>query len=424
MEKRVLIIGHNVLDDKTAFGKTMLSFFGGWNTDSLAELYIHSEIPTSHCCEKYFRITDSDAIRAIFKRHSTGTVFTKEDVRTNVATSRTDTGLKNKFYTFGRKRTPLIYWARNAIWKLAKWNTKKLQDWLDEFQPEVIFFASGDYAFLYHIVYRIAKERNIPVVMYVCDDFYVNRLNPRSKFSKLTHHYLMKSVKKCISVSKSMVTICEQMAEAYKKIFNINIYTVYTGYSQKGEKYIDDGPIVYLGNLGFNRYKSLVDIGQTLKKISDETQIPLCLTVYSPENREYILDTLVQENGIMFRGAVSSREVKNIIAKSKMVVHTESFDPDDIHKVQYAISTKIADLLASGHCILAYGPENIASIDYLEENGAAVTAKNTEELETKLRQILIEGKDTGEIIDRAMALAERNHNSDKVQEQIYDIINK
>ena len=56
------------------------------------------------------------------------------------------------------------------------------------------------------------------------------------------------------------------MAEAYKKLFDKPIYTVYTGYSAAGVSCDNKTKsVVYLGNLGFNRYEPLTEIGRALK---------------------------------------------------------------------------------------------------------------------------------------------------------------
>lgn len=421
---KVLIIGHNVLDSRTAFGKTLVSFFKNWRSENLAELYFHSEVPTMDICSKYFRITDTDALKSILKsrKHSVGRSFDSSQIDVKRVSSRVDTGVKSKLYSFGRKRTSSIYIARNSVWKLSKWYSDELKKWLDEFSPDVIFFAAGDYAFAYRIAYTISKARNIPMVTYICDDYYINRLNTNSILSKPVYKNLMKHVKRCADRSSSIITICDKMTEAYKNLFDKPIYTVYTGYSASGEVCADGEGIVYLGNLGFSRHRSLVDIGRALKSISKQTGEDVWLDVYSTENREEIIKDLSAENGIRFHGAVDSQEVRRIISQSKMVVHVESFEPINIKKVQYSVSTKIADLLASGHCILAYGPQDVASIEYLEENEAACVVSNPDALEIKLKDILYNKEKREKIINAAKALSLKNHDADAVTQKIEDII--
>lgn len=421
---RVLIIGHNVFDRRTAFGKTLISFFKGWDNACLAQMYFHSEVPTCNICNNYFRLTDTDVFNNVVKRRKlTGKSFGAADIDATRTTSRTDKGIKNKLYSYGRKRSSLIYMARNFIWKHAQWFSDELKTWIADFKPEVIFFAAGDYAFAYDITYKIAEEFNIPVVMYCCDDYFINRANPNSLFSKTVYKALMKSVNRCITKTAAIITICDKMTDAYKKLFDKPIYTVYTGYSEVGKPCVkEEISVVYLGKLEYDRHQSLIDIGRALKAIATEIGKDLKLDVYSSENRPRILKGLNLDNGIVFHGAVGANEVKDIISESTLVVHVESFKVKNIHKVEYSVSTKIADILASGICVFAYGPKHIASIEYLTGNSAAITVVDKSDLQEKLKEALSNNALREKTIENAKVLAEKNHNADMVSQKIQSII--
>lgn len=421
--KRVLIIGHNVFDKRTALGKTLLSFFSGWSPDRLAQLYFHSEVPTCRECQNYYRITDKEALKSFlnpFKK--IGRKFKKEDIRTDAVSSRTDSGITSKIYSFGRKRTPLIYILRNLIWVNMSRRKSGLLEWVKEFNPDVIFFAAGDYKFAYDITSYIAKLLNIPVVMYCSDDYYINRLNPDLRFSNVVYKHLMKSVFKTVSHTSHIITICDKMAKQYSKLFDVPITTVYTGYSRICDINPDGERIAYLGNLGFSRYECLIDIGRVLKGIKKEDGTYWYLDVYSTENREHILKHLTSDNGIVFHGAVGQKQVEDIIDNSLLVVHTESFSEENIYKVKYSVSTKIADLLASGHCILAYGPNNIASIEYLAENNSACVINKKEDLKETVLQIIGNREKRQKYINNAHNLAMKNHSPQAVAKEIKKII--
>lgn len=421
---RVLIIGHNVLDQRTAFGKTLISFFKDWGKNNLSELFFHSEVPTINVCGNYFRITDTDVFNNVIKKcRLTGRSFGIDDIDETRTTPRTDTGIKSKIYSFGRKRSSLIYIARNYIWKHANWFSDELQKWITDFKPDVIFFAAGDYSFAYDITYKISNEFNIPVVMYCCDDYYINRINPHSLLSKTVYNGLIKSVKRCLEKTTAIITICDKMTDAYKSFFGKPVYTIYTGYSstylhsdQKTKSF------VYLGNLGYSRYKSLIQIGKALKKISDETDEKYIIDVYSAENRHKVLKHLTIKNGIAFHGVIGADEVRRVISESIFVLHVESFTKKIIRKVEYSVSTKIADILVSGTCCFAYGSSNIASIKYLMDNDAAIIVNSKKELSNIIVKALRDKKLCSEKIKKARALAEKNHNPYLVSKKIESVI--
>lgn len=59
--------------------------------------------------------------------------------------------------------------------------------------------------------------------------------------------------------------------------------------------------------------------------------------------------------------------------------------------------------------MIAYGPEGIASIDYLKENGAAYVITAPEQLEQGLKEILTDSPLREKIVCRARELAGKNH---------------
>ena len=424
--QKILVIAHNVFDCRTNMGKTLSGFFTGYASDCLAELYVHSEVPTMDICHRYYRVTDTDALKSILpgNRKHIGRPFSEVDIDRNRSTPRVDAGIKRRIYSFGRKRTSWIYSARNTLWRLSGWYSDGLKQWIAEFAPDVIFFAAGDYAFAYDIAYRISKDFRIPMVMYCCDDYFIHRRNPNSLLGVFVHKALMRSVQRCISRSAAIITICEKMTDAYKTLFDKPIYTVYTGYSSQNQPDVDGTGVVYLGNLGCARHHGLVDIGRALKRISARTGVQLHLDVYSAENRPEVLRELTEENGIVFHGAVDSEAVKRIIAESRLAVHVESFESEHRRNVMYSVSTKIADLLASGRCIFAYGPGEVASMEYLKTNRAACMVNDPDQLETELEAILNDREKRSEIVEAAKKLSEKNHNAKMVREKIMKIVSR
>lgn len=404
----VLVISHNVFSTTESMGKTLISYFKDFGKDNLAQFYIHSEVPNSNVCSNYYRVTDKEMIKSIFGI-KTGKILTKNDVQISKTISRMDTGTEAKFYQKARKRTPLIYIARNLWWKLGHWNNRQFKSWLNDVNPDCIFFASGDYAFMYDIALRIAKSRNIPLYISCMDDYYFNNKNKNKFLGKIQHFFYMRSVKRCVSYSSEIFCICDSMSHDYSNFFNKKCVTIHTAASF--DKPVFDGEerqISYIGNLGYNRHLQLIDIGRTLKKLDLRIKH---IDVYSTEKRKEILKYMTSENGVVFHGSISADEVKKVMAKSLALIHTESFDNDIRNSVKYSVSTKIADSLMSGTCILAYGPEEIASIKYLDENKAAFCITSPNDLEDSIKKMLNEKQLRDGITKNAYELAQKNHSS-------------
>lgn len=386
-------------------GKTISSYFSNFKSDELAQFYIHSQVPTSSICTRYFRITDKEAICSIFSRRA-GCEFTGKDIDINLQVARTDKGILASLYQKARKRTPMVYLLRNIWWKLAHWNNKRFNQWIEEFDPDGIFLASGDYAFIYDIALKIAQKRRIPLFVSCMDDYYYYNKNSDRFLGVWQHDLFMKSVKKTMDYASAIFCICDKMTRDYEMLFNKTCITVHTPATiQKPLKYDKKKQICYLGNLGYKRNEQLITIGKVIKTLNLQ---PNVIDVYSTETNQDVLRELVAENGIIFHGAIGIDDVIQVIGESIAVIHTESFDEKRRKSVEYSISTKIADSLVSGTCIFAYGPPEIASMSYLANNNAAICCTKEEELKQGLYN-LIQNEDLRERTIANAQLLAKNH---------------
>lgn len=420
---RVLVVSHNVFSATESMGKTLFSYFRGFRVKDLAQFYIHSEVPTSGVCENYFRITDKEALKSVLTRKG-GRAFGKNDIEVGRATSRTDDGLTAQMYQFARRRSPLIYLARNAVWRFSAWKSRELLKWVDDFAPDAVFFASGDYSFMYRIALEIAKHRKIPLFVTCMDDYYLHNLNKDSALGRFAHRLFMRQVKRTMEYAESLFVICDKMAEDYSKLFSKPCHVLHTPASFAGPLQEEKkGGVAYLGNLGLNRHRQLVRLGRAIKELNMENA-PKAIDVYSSEPREEILRELTPENGIVFHGSVSAGEVRRIIGESMAVIHTESFEEDMKERVRYSVSTKIADSLASGTCLLAYGPDDVASVEYVKKNHAAFVITEKDDLKEQLRRFLGDEELRNQIEANALALAGQNHGVTAAGEIIRNVIEK
>lgn len=419
---KVLIVSHNVISLDGNMGKTLHAYFQDWAPEDLCQIYFHSEVPTTHLCEQYFRITDFDLVNA-FRFRRPGTAFTEADVRSERTTARTDTGTAAHIYQAAQKHAPWMYTARNALWGLGAWKTKELDAWMTRQRPDVIFFASGDYVFAYRVVQYLSEKYGIPVVTAVFDDYYFYRGESRSPLALWNTRVFRKTMKKMMTSSAGALYVHPAMRRAYDKAFGTQGQVLYTA-APCAEAPLENGNgpvrVSYLGGLGLKRDEALVETGRLLRKLVRDGSV--LLDVYSGENRPEVLKHLTEENGIRFHGAVSAQEVHRVEAESSILLLAESFAPELLERLRYSLSTKAAEYLASGRCMLAYGPKEAGVISYLLENGGLCVATGPEELETKLREVLFSPEKRWEYAARQLELARRNHSAEHTSAVVREVL--
>lgn len=403
---KVLLISHTVLSSTGNMGKTFLGYLKEFQVDEIAQMYVHSEVPSEmNACRNYYRFTDIDAIKSIFQRGRKGSIFTQTGIQENNIASKADKGLSQKLYICGSRHLASTMTARELVWTFSSWNTKAFRNWIKEFNPDVILLASGNYAFIYNIALKASQITNKPLVVSCVDDYYMHNRNESSLLGRITYNSFMKTVRKTMSRAKRIFTICDNMARSYEKLFGIPCNVLHTGAEEKDVRLSENADnISYLGNLGFNRYKQLIKLSHALGKINGGY-----IDVYSSERTTEYIDALKAEPNIRFHGEISAGEVLEVMSNSKIVIHTEDFEEEMKLLTRYSVSTKIAESLMYGPCLLAYGPEGIASIDYLKEHGAAYVITDKDDLEDCLSEVLSNTQLRAEIIKNARSLAKKNH---------------
>ncbi len=422
VEQRVLVVSHNVFSASGNMGKTMMHMLAGIPPDNLAQLYFHQEIPTRKCCLRYFRITDSDILHSVFTRRARYKKFEEKDIDESAVRSRTDTGKLARVYQFSRRRTPMIYFLRNWMWTLGKWKTKALREWARSFAPDVIFLAAGDYAFPYHIALYLSQLLDIPIVMWCADDFYIEPLKSSSFLRRFQCRRLLKLAQKAVEQAGAVITISDMMQRDYAHLFHVPVKTIRISSAANHCALPTDSRsgVVYIGNLGINRITPLSELGRALKDAAlagFET-----IHVYSGERNPEILQQINEKNGLIYCGCVSEQEVESVLGTSKFVIFTEAFDEKSICRTKYSLSTKIAESLQSGACILAYGPSEIASISYLTEAQAAYVLNEAKALPQAILRLNAAPDVYDSYTRRARALAERFHSAEANEERLRDII--
>lgn len=424
---KVLVISHNAIGPSTNVGITLKNVFRDFGAENVAELFIRDEEPTdTEVCENYFRITDKEVMKGVFSRKSLGRAFGKDGVEKikAAASDKREAGTIEKIRTM--HRNAWLDMGRELYWSISPWYSKNLRQWLKKMNPDIIYFAAGDYAFSYKIALKIAKELNIPLIVACYDDFFFYVKDGNSLMGKIRHFYYMQNVKKTMAYSSKLITICEPMAEDYRRLFGKECMVLYTPAVPRNIALNEDGKtIAYFGTLGLGRDDQIVSIGRAVANTANITGFDH-IDVYTTEKREEALAKMIPENGIKLHKAVPFEEMLRIYQDSAALIHTESFDSTIRKRVKYSVSTKIPEALSYGPCLFAYGPAEIASIDYLKKNNVAYVATGESELEARIIELLEDKSKRKKVITNARAIAAVNHNSyvnhDKLQACFEDAI--
>lgn len=420
---KVLIIGHLPVATQNNMGITFLSLFSRFQRQELCQLYIYPAYPDVDRCASFYRVTDKEVLSSLPK-------FGHPGKPVDPALICPDQGLyevaeDESFYRSRKNKSALRRLMRDAMWKLSRWYGPKLRQWLQEQKPDCIFIAPGVAKFIYDITLKIAKKEGIPIVTYICDEYYfVNR--PKELMDRLRLKLLQGKIRKLMNASEHLVVICDELKQAYEQGFGVKATTLMTGTAAPVAAATrvarDRRSICYFGNIRCNRYLSLAQIGVALDEINRQQGTDYCLKIYTSEKDPEILGTFQGIGSIRLEGFLTGDAFRDAFDQAPLLLHTEGFDEASIDYVRHSVSTKIGDSLGSGIPLIAYGPAEVSSMQHLLRHDCALTACSAEELKPMLLKALTDDRACEETVRRALETAKKYHSSEENGRHLRQIV--
>ena len=402
-------------------GKTMLSLFDQFDSSELCQLYIYPSVPDTKKCNSYFRVTDKDVLSAYYKFHVSGREIIPDINFHSQFTNEQDEKLySNKKNQYAQRKI-----ARDLMWKFSRWYNKKLANWLNREHPDCIFLAPGEAKFIYNIALKISKKLNIPIVVYICDEYYfVKKSN--NAITRIQQNLLHRKMEKLFSNTSHIITICDELSDIYSKKFNVPSTKIMTGTNYPiADTYVfhsDPCSITYMGNVSCNRHKSLIEIGQALDGLNSEYSTNYSLNIYTSTKDPDIISSFEKVKSISLCGYLSGEEFNQKFHSSDFLLHTEGFDEASIDRVKHSVSTKIADSLGSGIPLIAYGPSCVSSMQHLIRNDCAILITNKDDLYKSLFEVFKNYDLRKTTVDKALQTTRKNHLSEINSNRLYNVI--
>lgn len=418
-EAKILVIGNNCLSLGDSNGRTMMNLLSAFRTKSLANFYISNESPKAQLANSFFRITDKDVIKS-FSLKIPGKVM--ENDNKSVVLNHTAFKKPNK--------NAFKYLIRNFLWTHSRWNSHLLNDWLNDFKPDLICLQIGDSPFMIKIARVISKERKIPLLIYNSEDYYfknynyLDRENHKKSLSYKMFYKKLKTEYESIDKNATWVHLTEPLKDLYDAGLKTNSsYVIMNSTNNEAIQYREVRcrfNAFYFGNLFLGRHLLLIEIADKLLNIDENNK----LFIYGNASKE-IIDAFSKHKNICYCGYANYDELMDSVKKkADLVIHVESHKPNDIRDLKHAFSTKIPDCLGLGIPFMIYASKEYCFVDYLYKNNACFVAYDNVSLENELRRIVINKDDyRTKYIFNAVRIANSNHNKEISANNFFDIVN-
>lgn len=383
-----------------SFGNTYSNIFGKIEGIEIAHIYLMSGTPDEESViTHYYQIPESEVIGSCFKPwkkhvgagHVVYPDWSKEiPVNETGNKGRSKKSLYSRLLEFGKRyHWNLMFLARELAWKVGKVNYSGLMQFVEDFKPDLFFLPFSNLYYTNRLALYIKNHYDIPMVMEMAMDHYsLKRLsfNPLFWIDRFGKRRMIRRLAK---YSEKIYVISQRLKDELEGSLRIPCEVLYKIPDEKRESMLYEGPhepirFLFTGNIYANRWKSLKLLADAL----NNTRAGV-LDIYTANPITNDIDQALNIEGVStIHKPVNQDEVITLQNNADVLVHVEAFDLANKLLVRCAISTKIMDYLSVGRCILAIGPSDVASIEYLHQNDLALcanTEKDVEEIVSKIK---------------------------------------
>lgn len=407
---KILFISMSPIQKGVSIGNTFLNVFEDFPDVQFFSVYTKNGYPDSSI-ERAFQITDKQLLKRLLHRTKTvGRTVPERDGQENAPA-------EDKMVTFARKKRYIpMFWAQSLLWLPPYWKSEALHTFLDEVQPDLLFTILSDSVPLNKLIWHIQGYLQKPLVVYAWDNNYTLQLGLTSPLVFLNRcinrHYMRKTVQK----AEQLYVISEIQKQDYEKAFGVSckILTKSAGFSGEPPvktQYNSPLQLVFTGNIGTNRWKSLAIIAEALEQIN-QNGVRAQLRIYTATPLTAKMEKALKKGDSSFiMGSVPANEVPKIQEAADILVHVEALDLKNRLAVRQSFSTKLVDYFKAARPILAVGLREVASIDHLIRDDCALTGETVEEVRSALESVLENRGKLDELSKKAYACGKRNHNT-------------
>lgn len=422
-----VLISTNTAWSQWSGANTFATLFQDFPNEKIANIYTKADLPDSKVCSRYFRILESKVLKSIFKPSLT--TGNEVSVHSSNSQQQEEARSEHKRYAYFRQhRWAIFLWIRELGWRLGKWRSKELDQFLESFQPEVFIFPIQAYWYFNRLnEYIIKKTTPQKTIVYLWDDCFTYKQEPYNPIYYVNRFINRRQVKRIIALSDEVLAINPMMKEEADKEFGVNstiitkpvLNSTFPPYHHDSTKPIR---IVYSGSLVIGRDKSIALLAECLKEVN-QNGVKIILDVYSNTELSPAQQRRINVDGICsLRGHLPQNRVFEEQEKADILLFVEDLNNRFNNVARLSFSTKITDYLSRNRAILAIAPKNIAPTKYLIEQDAALVCNNKNEILEALHRIVENPETIANYASKARACGERNHSKSEILSRFKSIV--
>jgi glycosyltransferase involved in cell wall biosynthesis len=430
---KVLII-NQPFNNNTGGGITLTNLFNGWDKNKIAVVchnFLLENVSTNRC-NKYYQLGYKEhkyifPFNLVKRKHYSGALnFDGKEIKTpNIHKSKMRIKIVMDYFF------PIVKFLGidNGISRVVLSN--ELCQWLDDFNPDVIYAQSTSKEGLEFIL-LVHAYLKIPLVFHMMDDWLAvggNGLFNSRNIKRNEREFI-----KLVNAADVLMSISEEMGTEYKRRYGKTHITFHNpidldfwGKYQRINYDLPPSPVIlYAGRLGLGIDTSLQLIAKAIQLLNKKLNLHLKFVLQTKEAPAWIADY----NCVEQTRFVAYDELPRVFSAADLLILPYDFSSESIKYIGYSMPTKATEYMASGTPIIVFSPEETAIVNYARKYDWAkvITENNIDTLCEGIAALIQNETTRQQIAQNAINVAKKNHGSVQVtqhfQEVIDSVINK
>lgn len=433
---RLLIISPSNFNSLSGGGITFTNLFRGWPRERIAVITNDPIPPTKDICEKFYFLSSRElpwSFPFSLPRRFGLQEKLENTLKTAKGSPRKETREVKKSIasTIIRKILPSFQRIIGDEIPTNARLSQELKEWISQFSPELIYTILGNLPYL-NLVRTISGELKLPYVIHMMDDW-PQVMYRRGILGPVRREKMQRDLKNIIENAAGCLGICQSMCDAYETRYGRKFSPFANAlesekWRQKGRMEWKAGKpfkIFYGGALMENsQLKSVFDVAEVIPQLRSEN-LDMEFHIHAPFYAANRYRRELEENaGVKVFDIPETMDIESIFSNADLLLLPVNFDEESVNYIRYSMPTKIPAYMFSGTPTLAYGPDEVASIEYAKQWAYCVTERNKEKLFEAIKKLVTDEKLRETLGKESQNLAEKRHDRAKVSKEFHDTLRK
>lgn len=282
-----------------------------------------------------------------------------------------------------------------------------------EFQPDVLYSLMGSGRFM-ELLLRLSRISRRPIVPHIMDDW-PSTIYDAGGLAGVARRVMLGRLRRVFDRSPMILCISKAMRREYQERFGrpcrAFMNCVDTGLVDMNTVRGESQPFVfcYVGNLEYGRAELVARFLQIASGLKLRRSVRL--RVYCSDLSAPVQKLLEQSGSVELLGALRDHQIRSLRAEVDAFLHFDGFDGEARRFFRLSLSTKIPLYLSAGLPILASGPVEAGTMQWIYElhAGLCVYSSDAKKIGQAIARLVDDSRMRCEMGRRARQAAIDNH---------------